>query len=240
MFRFTLSTLGAFTLLLGASGCTERSTANAPGGGPRHHTTYKMPENAHMLAIIIDLSPSFAEQIDHEQGAFTWMLRVIDEYKRNLPAGEGRLLIAQVSGGGASPLVWEGNPSNLRKSFPDADTFKEFMISQSQSAGGTPLYAGLGDTLDFVLRHPTVRSGQSSVDLIVISDMVDNLDTNGSQEQRLVKLLTQFAAQGNGIGMYYVDPSVTAHFTEVLAKAGYPDVYFTAMIDRFPETPEFQ
>ena len=198
-----------------------------------------MAPNEHIMAVVVDLSPSFAERFDHEDGAYKWILNVVSNYSREFPGKEGRLIIGQMSAGPDSDvLLWEGRPAHLKRSFSSPDEFKLFLQAQSQGAGGTPVYESLGDTLDFLLRHPTVRSGQSGVDLLVVSDMVDNMD-DGTQRERVSELLKQFSAQGSTCGMYYLDISVVPEVEQLLHESGYPNAGFTTLIDRFPEIPAF-
>ena len=191
------------------------------------------------MAIVVDLSPSFAQRFNHEDGAFKWILNVVSKYGRDFPGKEGRLIIGQISAGpDADALIWEGRPSHLRRTFQSPEDFKAFLMSKSQGAGGTPVYESLGDTLDFLLRHPTVRSGQSGVDLLVISDMVDNLD-DGTQKDRVSELLKRFSARGSTCGIYYADISVVPELEQLLHDSGYPNAGFTTLIDMYPEIPAF-
>ena len=203
----------------------------------RPSVNYRQSENENLLVLIVDLSPSFAELLGPEGGAFEWMLKVVQEYKRSHPGDEGRLVIAQISNGG-SPLVWEGRPSRLQQSYDSADDFRAYLEAQADTAGGTALYESLSSSIDFVLRHPTVRSGQSTVDVIVISDMVDSTG-DAAAETELTEKIGQLAQQSGTIGMYYVHPDVTQHWEELLHGNGYPTMHFTSIIDRFPAIPEF-
>ena len=200
--------------------------------------TVKASENEHLLAIVVDVSPSFVRRIEGGEGsAYDWILKVIQDYGRSYPGEEGRIVIARIASGGR-PLLWEGRPSHLRKSFRSSEAFREFLI-RSGDGGATRLYEGLAETLEFVVDHPTVRSGQSDTDVIVVSDMVDTVDATGEHRKRLAASVRRLSATGAQLATYYVDQTAVPDIQSLLSENGYPGTYFTTLIDRYPEVPEF-
>lgn len=237
----TSKTLQLLFLTVVFAGC-GRSHSDAPDQ-QKEHMTPTSGKNQHVLGIVIDVSDSFKQQLEREDGAFDYVLKVIKAYTRAYPADDGRLVISHIgrTDKGLPALVWEGKPSHLRRSFKTADDFKEFVLKKtSDTVVMTPLYESLGDTVEYVLSHATVQSGRSSADLIIISDMVDTVDVTGQQRQRVTHLLQRFCTRGSNVGVYFADISTTPTVTQLLTQAGYDNPTFSTSIDPFPPVPTFR
>src|SRR5260221_7457613 len=126
-----------------------------------------------VLCVAIDLSGSFAEMMSEGNGrAYRFLLSAIDRYFRGTVGDNVRIIIAQLSATDR-PLLWDGTPRTLRKQFPDAQSFRQFLIKNS-NPNGSRLHDGIRDELTYLMSLPGVASGKTKSCLLVLSDMDDN------------------------------------------------------------------
>ena len=157
-----------------------------------------------MALLVLDLSGSFAEGMAKDGVGYRFALRVIDKYFRGSIGTDDRLVIAQVSGNGDRSLLWEGKPLDLRRQFPTADAFRDFLLSKADPSG-SQVFKGLQNALHYVHADPRVAGGQARLAVFVLSDMLDTSADAKNDELHLNYEVSVLGRQGACVGMYYVD-----------------------------------
>jgi hypothetical protein len=188
-------------LLILLVGCSpRRDRTDSPG----HITGQALgqTEEEYVMLIALDLSGSFKDRIAGE--AFAFSTRVIDRYFRGRIGTSDKLVIAQLSGTDRS-LLWEGTPIALRKEFPTADAFRDYLLGKGDP-NGSRVYAGLHNAMGYVLSDPRVQSGGAKTAVFVLSDMMDS-DNDKMTEGYMNHDVSELGWRGGVMGLYYVDQS---------------------------------
>lgn len=216
-------------LLVSTAGCEKRT--------PVEPTVFARADDEYRLTIMVDLSGSFADKMADEGHAYRFALQVIDEYFRNRIGFNDTLVIAQISA--SKPLLWEGKPLDLRREFPSAGAFRDFLLQKSDP-NGSLVYDGIHTTLEYLLMDPGVRGGRTKSALLVLSDLVDTGPEPGPRARRLKQTLAEYAACGGTVGLYYVDTSLLGIWTKVLSETGVQEFAVESEIVGKPHLPTFE
>lgn len=216
-------------ILFITAGCEKRT--------PVEPTVFARAEDEYRLTIMVDLSGSFADKMADGGHAYRFALRVIDEYFRNRIGFNDTLVIAQISA--SEPLLWEGKPLDLRREFPSASAFRDFLLQKS-NPNGSLVYDGMHTTLEYLMMDPGVKAGRTKSALLVLSDLIDNGPEPGPRARRLKHTLAEYAACGGTIGLYYVDTSCLGIWTKVLSDTGIREFEVESEIVGKPTLPNFE
>ncbi len=192
-----------------------------------------------LVVVAIDMSGSFAAKMTRDGKAFAFLTRVVDNYFKNSIGDDDRLVIAQLSQDGRRPLLWEGKPQDLRRDFPSAAAFREFLLMKS-SPGGSRLHDGISDALDYAMSDPGVAGGRTKSVLLALTDFEDNAPNPDLSEQRLVQTLTAFGRKGGIVGFYYLDLAFVPVWRRHLAEARIKSYVCEADIVSRPPLPSFE
>ena len=217
------------SFILGLVGCARRREVRTE--------TLTIQEAQYVVAVILDLSGSFASFMMEGGKAWSFATHVIDHFFRERLGSQDALVIAQVSATG-KPLLWDGEPYRLRQSFEDAGAFHAF-LRQKSDPNGSRIYEGLAAALKYVLAYPGVSNGNARSAVLILSDMYD---TTGSEEAKTA-LLKQLAAYGHvdgAVGMYWVDTNLVGDWRTHLQDAGIKNAIVTADIVDNPPLPNFE
>jgi hypothetical protein len=204
---------------------------------PSEQTVFDRPETEQIIVIAMDLSGSFADLMTKDGLAYRFVLATVDRYLRENSGGDGRLVIAQLSATG-NPLLWEGKPSDLRRHFGSADSFREFLLSKSDPRGSR-INEGVANALDYTINHASVRSNGAKPALFVLSDMMDNDPAGADHMKRVNELLGDFADVGGVIGLYYVNQSMLIDWRTRIESSGVRDSRIECGIVSNPDLPVF-
>jgi hypothetical protein len=147
------------------------------------------------------------------------------------------MIIAQISATG-DPLLWEGQPMQLRKEFASADEFRDFILKRTDP-NGSRVYEGLSKTLAYLKSHRAIRNGAKPA-LFVLSDMADTSADAEELEAEIVLSLRDFAQKDGTVGMYYVHQQLLPHWQQTLARTGMKDYVVECDIVHKPTLPSFQ
>lgn len=226
-----LSLLGFCCLLLSVvCGCAPRRQVEA--------TPLRNDESEYVLAILLDLSGSFAHLMAEDGKAYDFALIVMDRYFRDRIGTNDKMIIAQVSGTDRA-LLWEGTPLDLRREFPSADAFRDFLLSKADP-GGSLVHEGLARTVEYVTSDPQVASGKAKSAIFVLSDMLDNGPDGRESQERAARALAAYSQKGGVVGLYYVDQSLVAQWRQILRDAKIPDYCVECEIVGKPPLPSFE
>lgn len=217
-------------LLLVTAGCQRRVEMQATTPFVRDYGTFK-------LAILMDLSGSFAELMAEDGKGYDFAMQVIEKYAQGRVGASDTIVIGQISGT-EKALLWEGTPIQLRQDFANASEFRKFLLSKS-SPNGSLVHASIASAVEYVANDPAVASGRVRPAVFVLSDMLDNGPEMKETKQRLVDAFKLLAKRDGLVGIYYVEPQLLTSWRESLADAGISDFVVEADIIGRPMLPDF-
>lgn len=217
-------------LLAILSGCEKRREVKG-------NTTFSTRENQYVAVIVMDLSGSFSQLMAEDGKAYRFAAHVVDEYFRNRDALDDKLILAQISGTQRS-LLWEGTPQQLRKNFPTAEAFRDFVLRKADNRGSL-VHEGLANVVDYVAADPQFAKGRSAATLLVLSDMQDT-DNNPDSRRRLMESLSEFGKLDGAVGIYFCDQLEIANWKQRLADCGIQNSVVESEIVGQPQLPSFE
>ena len=223
--------LALLALLSTQSGCEPRHE------NPDHASPIVHQDSEYVLAILLDLSGSFTELMTKDGKAYRFAMRVADKYLRRMDSND-RLIISQLSATNKA-LLWDGSPIALRRSFPSANAFRDFLLSKSDP-NGSRIHDGIADTLDYLLALPGVQSGKTKSALFVLSDMIDNAPEPEKSKERLLQALAAYGRAGGGVAFLWVDSSLVLPWRTHLKDAGIAHFAVESEIVVDPPLPTFE
>lgn len=200
------------------------------------YSSFSDDESEYVLALVLDLSSSSVHLFDEDEVGFEFTMNLIDNYMRAAPGRAGRLILVQVSASD-NPLLWEGNPAELRSEFSTAEEFRKMLMSKSNPAGSR-IHEGLARTFEYLLSHRAVTGG-AKPGVFVLSDMMDNGSGGAEFEKQLNDSLEEFGKRGGIAGFYFVDQSLVTKWERNLANSKIRDSRVTANIVAHPPLPSF-
>lgn len=194
-------------------------------------------ECEYMLAIVIDMSGSFAEEIRTGGRAYQFMLRLIDGFFKARVGNNDRILISQLSGKDKS-LIWEGSPRSLRQAFPNAAAFRDYVVARSNPAGSRVKLA-IAESLEYV--NSRITNGKPRVFLAVLSDMEDNVGDPKDTTPRLIQALKDFNKNGGVFGGYWISQTELPTWRRYMDDSGMPASRYVLEADfiQQPTVPSF-
>jgi hypothetical protein len=217
-------------LTITALGCEKRQAPNS--------TTFEERETEYVLAVAIDLSGSFAEQMADQGKAHEFLLQVLDRYFRDRIGSDDRVFLAQISGSGRA-LLWDGTPRELRRDFPTPKHFRDFLRTKAQS-DGSRVHEALAETIEYVMADRAVASGRAKPALFVLSDMLDNGRKTPQLKQRVLTDLAAYGRLGGIAGFYFVDERRLKAWRQILDGAGVREAIVESSIVSRPTLPRFE
>lgn len=191
----------------------------------------------HKTVVAIDLSGSFLDLMAEKGRAYDFLMRVLDRYGQDRTADH--VIIAQLSGNN-DPLLFEGTAHDLRKKFPTAKAFRDFLVSKS-APDASRLADGFSDVLEYVMRDPYVRSGHVKSCCLVLSDLANNVvSTKGDTSARFRKALADYKKCGGVLGFYYASTQaeIVSPWIRGLNESGI-QYHMEAGINDYPTLPSF-
>ena len=230
MLRSLLSVLLACSVLAN-SGCEKRDASAATAPPP-----FKKQEYEYVMAVVIDMSPSFQQHLQSDEArAFQFFMRLSQKYFQQRSGSNDRILLTQLSGG-RKTCLWDGRPGDIRKKFPTAQAFAQF-LKRHASQGGSHVFAAVDDTLSYLSRRPGITP-RTTLLTVILSDLIDNDPNADESKQRLIDSLTAYQQRGGHIGCYWVADEMTATWSDILERSGYDNHVWSEIIDD-PDLPEF-
>lgn len=201
-------------------------------------TPLKLPKREYVLALALDASGSFIEEVLGSEGrAYNFMMQAANRLFQDRMGQHDRILIAQLSAN-ARPLLWEGPPRSLKREFGSGKVLQEFIL-QRADPNGSRLYAGTEKTLNYIYRLPGVSENEISVCVLVLSDMLDNSDTSADDRKRMIAALSQFKDLKAAFGYYFVDIERLEDTRQCLMDAGLDGRFVEPGIVDDPPLPSF-
>ena len=215
--------------LLLACGCERRRETRA------FVTTEE--DSEYVIAVLVDLSGSFLDRMTEGGQAHDFMLALLDRYFRERIGTNDQLILAQISGTPDRSLLWQGSPFELRKQFPTARAFSDFLRSKADPQGSC-VHNAVVQTVEYVMNIPSVSNRKAKSAVFVLSDMIDNGPKGSMSRGGVVKVLSDYAKLGGAFFFYFVDQTLIPVWMADLKKAGLdcnvvPDI-------RRPVLPNFE
>jgi len=191
------------------------------------------------LAIVIDMSGSFAESWDDR--AYDLFLDLSDRFFTEAMGSETKLIISQLSGNDEA-VLFEGRPSDLQKRFRSPEELSEFLKSKAD-----PSHSHVYDATTQTIQHIQSLAGVSSRTrklTVILSDMQDSEPDAEIRRQRgslMVDALQEYRESGGGLALYYVATEDTARWKKILDMAGFePGQYIIENeLTPSPQLPQF-
>jgi hypothetical protein len=210
------------------SGCEQRDKTES--------SSFNNDDSEVVLALVLDLSSSSIELFQEDRVGLQFTRSLIEHYQRAYPGRNGKLILAQLSGGG-DPLLWEGNPTDLLRDYDSYGSLHQMLVSKS-NPNGSRIHEGLSRTFDYLLKHRAVQDGARPA-VFVLSDMLDNGADGTKYEQRVMVSLKEFGKRGGISGFYFVHQSQLERWRTNLTDAGVTDCLVSADIVARPPLPSF-
>lgn len=213
------------------TGCAKRQEQQVT-------STFQPRDSEYVLAVVIDLSGSFAEMMADDGKAHAFLLYVLDRYFRDRIGTNDRVVLSQISSSGKS-LLWDGTPTQLRREFPTPEQFRDFLLARSVPDGSF-VHESLADTLEYIMSDPNIVAGTAKPAMFVLSDMVDTGQKTANLKQRLLGSLAKYAQLGGVVGLYFVDEHRLFAWRRILQEAGMRDCIVESQIVSSPTLPQFE
>ncbi|SRR5712691_5390485 len=193
-----------------------------------------------VLAIVLDMSGSFAQLMAEEGKGYEFAMLVIDRYFRDRIGTRDKIVFAQISGADRK-LLWEGTATALRQEFPSANAFRQFLMTKADPSRSL-VYDGITQSVDYVLSDPGISSGKAKSALFVLSDMLDTGTGPNADEskQKAKDALASYGRHGGIVGLYYVDLNLVREWRQILQDAGIQHYSVQSEIVGKPNLPSFE
>lgn len=220
---------------LAFSGCLERVSDEDES---KPVMEFKPLVREHLLVVAMDTSGSFTETLFGQDGrAYRFISRTIQRLHMEQLGEDAHVLLAQLSEN-QTPLLWEGSTRSLQRKFKTAEALRDYVLKASDP-GGSRLYAGIANAIDYVYRLPEASSGRSEVMILVVSDMDDNSPTQDEDRKVMIEQLAHLASVQAKIGFYFVERRLLDDVRECVTDAGLDPRFIEAGILEDPEIPTF-
>lgn len=188
-------------------GCEPRVVNDA---GP-----LRQEEWEYVTVFIVDMSGSFYDELDTV--AYPFFIQLNDKLFRDRMGSNDQVILGQISATDR-PLLWQGSPLGLRRSFPNAEAFRGFMVQHSNPSGSR-VHDSLADALEYVMNLRSVGQNTKLV-VVVLSDMLNNTPDSAASDQRVRQALAEFANRDGALMLYWVDQAVLPTWMQYLRDSG--------------------
>lgn len=214
------------------------------GCGPRRDTTsggatatFEREESTQrVVMIVMDLSGSFTDKMAEDGEAYEFALHVIDRYFRRRDPMNDRIILAQISGMEQS-LLWEGSPLELRRKFPNAGAFRDFLLANADTSGSL-VHDAVANAISYLTLHPKYGGGDAKTATLILSDMEDT--GSSDSEQHLSKWLEAYGSANGAVGVYFCDQHRVEDWKDRLTRAGIDNFIVESEIVGKPQLPNFE
>jgi hypothetical protein len=215
--------------LIVACGCEKRRE-------PQARVTAQ-DDSEYVIAVLVDLSGSFLDKMTEGGQAHDFMLALIDRYFRDRIGTNDQIILAQISGTPDRALLWQGTPLELRKDFPNARAFSDFLRSKADPLG-SHVHNAMTQTVEYVMSQPNVSTKKAKSAVFAMTDMLDNGPEPHASRAQAVNVLRDYGQIGGMVCLYYVDQTLIPVWQRELQKTG-----LAFSIDskiRRPKLPSFE
>lgn len=204
--------IGALLLcLMVATGCERRHDVQP--------FVTEEEDSEFVVAVLVDLSGSFLERMTEGREAHQFLMGLLDRFFRQRVGTNDQLILAQISGTPDRALLWQGSPVELRRDFPTAQAFAEFLRSKAD-ANGSCVHSAIVQTIEYLTSMPGVAQGKSKSALFVLSDLVDEGSSGNVSRRDVVAALQDLARLQGAFFFYFVDQRQIPPWRRELLKAG--------------------
>lgn len=193
------------------------------------------PDEQRMVLVVgLDVSGSFRSFLFNGEGrAFKYTRNSLAKYFQANAGENARVVLVQLGEPGKAAIIFEGSPKTFRREFPDAETFKKFVLGRS-GGGGSRLFLSMAESLEYVMDQYS-EPGTRHLAMF----MTDMIDTEGDPNGRLVKALTKYHQRGGGVGLYWIDDAAVEEVKRIWAAAQVKGFQIRRFVSD-PPIPDFQ
>jgi hypothetical protein len=191
------------------------------------------------LAIVIDMSGSFAESWDDR--AFGLFTDLADQYFTDAMGTDNRLVISQLSGNERA-VLFEGKPSELQQKFSSPQAFSDYLKQQSDPTSSN-VYDSVRRTVDYIrlLNGVTENTRLMTVVLSDLKDSESDRTTRIASGTRMVETLRPYAERGGALALYFVSTDEIPRWRRVLDESGFQagQYLIETELNAAPQLPQF-
>lgn len=205
--------------------------------GEARHEIIAPEESQYKLAVIVDMSESFAALMADQGKAHQVLLEVVDRYFRDTIGSQDRIIIAQISAKQPA-LIWDGTPLELRQQF-DPQKFAAFLHAHSEPIG-SPVYETVAETLEYLMADPAVATGKTTPVLLILSDMQDTSPATTELKDRVLRDLRNYGKLDGTFAIYFCDQQLASRWKKGLTDAGVKHSFVESGIVTTPSLPDFE
>jgi hypothetical protein len=211
-------------------GCDDHQDTKTP--------RFPTPTHDLLVAFILDTSGSFLDRMFSDKAdAYRYFMDTVDDFSRQRVGCEDSILLTQISAERRT-FLWEGSARDLMNDFQDADQLQRFFKDKS-CPNGTRLYLGIADALDYIMEERGVKTGETEVVVIVLSDMIDAWEKPEESRARLVSSLRGFSKCHASLAFFWVDQLKFKEAKQLLLDAGIPEAEIKCGFGK-PKLPNWQ
>lgn len=228
-------------VLLVIVGCVHLILAGCvPNSSLELEKPFEVTELENAMAIVIDTSGSFQNRL--ETDAWSMFVNLSQRFFEDSAGSESRLIISQLSADSAA-VLFDGQPSELRKRFSSPEEFATFLKEKSDPSSSR-VYDATRQTLDYMnnLDGVTERTRMLTVILSDLRDSEGDQAIRGTTGHAMLASLERYRERGGALALYYVAIEETTRWREVMTRAGFEPGYFVIEneINANPKLPDFQ
>lgn len=184
-----------------------------------------------VLLIAID-----ADYVEQNARPYDFCIMALSTYFDEREGANSQVLISQL--GSDRPVIWQGKPEDFKRDFPSPSAFQEYLKNEKTPTTKN-VTEGIAFSLDYLTRHPSVRSKKPSVALI-ISEMIDSSPTVES-ETEAINAIIRYAKTGGALGFFFVDSHRMKYVEdELLKRAGMTMYTLQGDVHGRPPLPSFE
>jgi hypothetical protein len=215
------------------SGCVRNDTLELA-------KPFEVPELENAMAIVIDTSGSFQDRV--ETDAWEMFINLSRRFFEDSAGSESRLIISQLSAD-ADAVLFDGQPSDLRKRFTSPEAFASF-LKENSDPSSSRVYEATRKTIDYMnsLDGVTERTRLLTVILSDLRDSEGDASIRGNTGHAMLASLEQYQKRGGALALYFVAVDEISRWREVMSRTGFESGYFIIEneITSNPTLPEFQ
>ncbi len=188
-----------------------------------------------ILSIVIDQSSSFDAQWTAK--AYTFFLKLMDQYFRETAGSDVKVILSQMSGSD-QVVVFDGTPNELRAKFKSPDDLHVY-LSDFADPSSTRVYHAIKKTVDYMKSRQGITDNTKML-TVVLSDLRDtehDLKERNKIGNGMIASLSVYREMNGAVALYYADPERNSHWQSIFKKAGFEPGYYV-IENRLSENPQ--
>lgn len=177
-----------------------------------------------ILSIVIDQSSSF--DAEWTARAYTFFLKLMDQYFRETSGSNVKVILSQMSGSD-KVVVFDGTPNELRAKFKSPDDLHVYLRDFADPSG-TRVYYSVKKTVDYMKSRQGITD-ETKMLAVVLSDLRDterDLEVRNRIGNSMIESLSAYREKNGAVALYYADPERNALWEMIFSKAGFEPGFY--------------